>query len=564
VLLPEELSWLVAQRHKPLALVQALSTIVESAGLHPMIKHAMDGQLTLYTYEFGACNRTYNTAIPTAYTRCGGAARLRCVRARCVCVCERERVCVYVLRPGVPRGCDVCPHLACLLPCAPTQQLASRHTHTHTHTLHTHCTHTPRRRHTSRFLLCYILVGLPLLLWPMAGWASPVLAVVIAFLLLGVENIAAYIEEPFYVSCSCAAAAAAGARRAAHVADAVPLLGDRQALQRGWRVWHPAPRPQQLAPLPPKSRHTQTPHAPRARNARSRARSQAIAFDSFAGAVQRDVLTIVAMWAGSSADRTGLTDPLNPAAAEGGRATNAPVVAGVTSPLLPQLACGPPGAAAPSDGAATGEGPDGDGDDDDDGDDCEFVDGGSVDDGDDGSATVAGGGGGSSSGSSSSSSPDPLGASKAAAAAAAAKVSAEIQHQRGAGAAGSAGSGSSSGSSSAAMHRVSSTDDVRPPPRHGGGSAARHRLALPAHLGSSVLGAACGGGSASASEQQQRDQVVHHPTPPAANSSSTGSPRHSSLQRGHHHQQQQQQQQQQGGVQRTAAAPGDCRVTIVP
>lgn len=55
-------------------------------------------------------------------------------------------------------------------------------------------------RHTSRFLMCYILIGLPLLLWPLAGWSSPVLAVLISFLLLGVENIGAFIEEPFHVS----------------------------------------------------------------------------------------------------------------------------------------------------------------------------------------------------------------------------------------------------------------------------------------------------------------------------------------------------------------------------
>jgi hypothetical protein len=48
--------------------------------------------------------------------------------------------------------------------------------------------------------MCYILVGLPLLLWPLAGWSSPVLAVLISFLLLGVENIGAFIEEPFHVS----------------------------------------------------------------------------------------------------------------------------------------------------------------------------------------------------------------------------------------------------------------------------------------------------------------------------------------------------------------------------
>jgi len=58
-------------------------------------------------------------------------------------------------------------------------------------------------RHTSRFLMCYILIGLPLLLWPLAGWSSPVLAVLISFLLLGVENIGAFIEEPFHVSDNC-------------------------------------------------------------------------------------------------------------------------------------------------------------------------------------------------------------------------------------------------------------------------------------------------------------------------------------------------------------------------
>eukprot|EP00878_Enallax_costatus_P024161 GHUV01025758.1.p1 GENE.GHUV01025758.1~~GHUV01025758.1.p1 ORF type:complete len:283 (+),score=73.60 GHUV01025758.1:121-969(+) len=46
--------------------------------------------------------------------------------------------------------------------------------------------------------MCYLTL-MPLLLWPMSGWASPFLSVVIAFLLLGVENIGAYIEEPFHV-----------------------------------------------------------------------------------------------------------------------------------------------------------------------------------------------------------------------------------------------------------------------------------------------------------------------------------------------------------------------------
>lgn len=48
--------------------------------------------------------------------------------------------------------------------------------------------------------MIYILVGLPLLLWPLAHWSSIALSVLISFLLLGVEHIAAHIEEPFHVS----------------------------------------------------------------------------------------------------------------------------------------------------------------------------------------------------------------------------------------------------------------------------------------------------------------------------------------------------------------------------
>jgi predicted membrane chloride channel (bestrophin family) len=38
------------------------------------------------------------------------------------------------------------------------------------------------------------------LLWPLAEWGSPVLAVMISFLVLGIEGISSYIEEPFHVS----------------------------------------------------------------------------------------------------------------------------------------------------------------------------------------------------------------------------------------------------------------------------------------------------------------------------------------------------------------------------
>lgn len=122
VLLPSELSWLLDQPHKALAVGQALSAILQAACMDPHLKARLDATITEYVYQFGACCRLYNTAIPAAYTR-----------------------------------------------------------------------------HTSRFLLCYILVGLPLLMWPLAGWGAPLLSVAIAFLVLGVENIAAYIEEPFKV-----------------------------------------------------------------------------------------------------------------------------------------------------------------------------------------------------------------------------------------------------------------------------------------------------------------------------------------------------------------------------
>ncbi|KAG2444082.1 hypothetical protein HYH02_009024 [Chlamydomonas schloesseri] len=53
-------------------------------------------------------------------------------------------------------------------------------------------------RHTSRFLMLYVVTS-PVLLWSATGWATPVVAVIIAFLLLGVENIGVQVEEPFHV-----------------------------------------------------------------------------------------------------------------------------------------------------------------------------------------------------------------------------------------------------------------------------------------------------------------------------------------------------------------------------
>jgi predicted membrane chloride channel (bestrophin family) len=68
VLLPEELNWLLAQPHKPLAAGQALSTIVQAVETDSTVRTRFDRLISIYTYEFGACNRIYNTAIPQAYT----------------------------------------------------------------------------------------------------------------------------------------------------------------------------------------------------------------------------------------------------------------------------------------------------------------------------------------------------------------------------------------------------------------------------------------------------------------------------------------------------------------
>lgn len=53
-------------------------------------------------------------------------------------------------------------------------------------------------RHTSRFLMVYIMTS-PLMLWPITHWATPAVVSIIAFLLLGTENIGVQIEEPFRV-----------------------------------------------------------------------------------------------------------------------------------------------------------------------------------------------------------------------------------------------------------------------------------------------------------------------------------------------------------------------------
>lgn len=67
--MPCELSWLMDQPHKPLAVGQALTTILQSADVDVYLKARMDVTLTTFVYEWGACRRICSTAIPAAYTR---------------------------------------------------------------------------------------------------------------------------------------------------------------------------------------------------------------------------------------------------------------------------------------------------------------------------------------------------------------------------------------------------------------------------------------------------------------------------------------------------------------
>jgi predicted membrane chloride channel (bestrophin family) len=75
--MPEEIAWMLAQRHRPLAVGQALSAILQAVDADSIVKSRIDRLISTYTYEFGGCNRIYNTAIPSAYTRyviVGGSA----------------------------------------------------------------------------------------------------------------------------------------------------------------------------------------------------------------------------------------------------------------------------------------------------------------------------------------------------------------------------------------------------------------------------------------------------------------------------------------------------------
>lgn len=57
-------------------------------------------------------------------------------------------------------------------------------------------------RHTSQFLIIW-LTFVPLGLWTVCEWFTPVVCCVVSFLLLGIENIGIQIEQPFKVCKAC-------------------------------------------------------------------------------------------------------------------------------------------------------------------------------------------------------------------------------------------------------------------------------------------------------------------------------------------------------------------------
>jgi uncharacterized SAM-dependent methyltransferase len=67
-LTPEEISWVLSQPQRALAVGQALSIILQAAEMDSPARTRFDRLISTYTYEYGACKRIYNTAIPQAYT----------------------------------------------------------------------------------------------------------------------------------------------------------------------------------------------------------------------------------------------------------------------------------------------------------------------------------------------------------------------------------------------------------------------------------------------------------------------------------------------------------------
>jgi predicted membrane chloride channel (bestrophin family) len=193
---------------------QALSTILQAVDADSIVKTRIDRLISTYTYEFGGCNRIYNTAIPSAYTRYVACDFRPFVMVSVQVNTNASRS--SSSSPGIRSRAASCPY-SVLLTFTKVEEhtkrggklrrsvhdwlsmCASNITQLVFADLVAACATPTVRRHTSRFLLCYIHC-IPLLLWPLAEWGSPVLAVMISFLVLGIEGISSYIEEPFHVS----------------------------------------------------------------------------------------------------------------------------------------------------------------------------------------------------------------------------------------------------------------------------------------------------------------------------------------------------------------------------
>lgn len=69
VLLPEELSELMASQHKPLYALQCLTAGINGSGANTYIKGIMDQNLTAMEDVVGGCERLLRTPLPLSYTR---------------------------------------------------------------------------------------------------------------------------------------------------------------------------------------------------------------------------------------------------------------------------------------------------------------------------------------------------------------------------------------------------------------------------------------------------------------------------------------------------------------
>lgn len=138
VLKPEELDLLEASPHRPNTVLMMMSEVVKRTNLTPVQRFRMDENITSFSDFLGASERILRTPLPLSYTR-------------------------YV----------VCGTISSLI-------------------------NHPSRRHTTRFLFLW-LTFLPVSIYKLCGWATIPTTLIIAFVLLGIEEIGVIKEEPFSV-----------------------------------------------------------------------------------------------------------------------------------------------------------------------------------------------------------------------------------------------------------------------------------------------------------------------------------------------------------------------------